>query len=140
NTAEIELKSDEIEQIKREAELFSPANLKLTFPKMDFRAVDRIDGREVYTITATTAGGVRERLSFDVVTGLLVRRSALSPTVFGNFVYQVDYADYKPFGDIKLPTTVRYSMPHINWTRKILDVKINAPVDDARFAVPAAKK
>ena len=43
--------------------------------------VARINGREVYSITATTAGNLRERLSFDVLTGLLVRRTATSPTV-----------------------------------------------------------
>ena len=140
NAEAIEIKPDEAEQIKREAELFWPANLKLIYPKMDYRAVDRIDGREVYTITATTAGNVRERLAFDVLTGLLVRRTASTPTMFGNFVYQVDYADYKNFGGVKLPTTIHYAVPNISWTRKILEVKTNVPVDEAVFGIPAGKK
>ncbi|MFZ1700656.1 MAG: c-type cytochrome [Pyrinomonadaceae bacterium] len=129
----IELKPDEKEQIKREAEMFSPANLKLTFPKMDYRSADRIDGKDVYLVLATTAGNLRERLYFDVMSGLLVRRIASSPTVFGNFVYQVDYSDYKDFGGVKLPTTTKYAVPHIQWTRKISEVKNNVPVDDGVF-------
>lgn len=136
DTGPIALTSDQAEQVKREAELFDPANLKNVFTKMDFRFVDRIDGREVYFVTASTAAGVRERLYFDAETGFLVRRSAATPTVFGFFVYQVDYSDYKDFGGVKLPATIKYSMPNIRWTRQVLEVKNNAAVDDAKFAEP----
>ena len=64
NSSSISLKADEAEQIKREAELFSPANFKAIYPKMDFRFLDRIDGREVNVVTATTAAGFLERLAF----------------------------------------------------------------------------
>ncbi len=135
----IELKTDEAEQVRREGELFWPANLKTIYPKMDYRALDRIDGREVYVISATAASGIRESLSFDVATGLLVRRRASTQTILGGFVYQVDYADYKDFGGVKLPTTTHYAVPHIQWTRKISEVKTNVPVDDGVFAAPVKK-
>lgn len=133
NADEIKLKPDEEEQIKREAQLFASANLRAVYPQMEFGIVDRIDGREVYQIRATTANNARERLYFDVQTGLLVRRIAYTPTILGNFPYQVDYADYKDFGGVKLPTATRFAVPHITWTRKISEVKINAPFDDAKF-------
>ncbi len=135
--ASIPLKADEAEAIKREAEMFSPANLKTIYPKMDFRLLDKIDGREVYVVTATTASNLRETLFFDVARGLLVRRSSSTQTMFGRYVYQVDYADYKAVGGVKMPMTVRYSRPGIRWMRKVLDAKVNAPVDDAKFAAPA---
>ncbi|MCY7374700.1 MAG: c-type cytochrome [Pyrinomonadaceae bacterium] len=133
NADEIKLKPDEEEQIRREAGLFASANLTAIYPKMEFGIVDKIDGREVYQIRATTAGNLRERLYFDVNSGLLVRRIASTPTILGNFPYQVDYHDYKNFGGVKLPTTVRFALPNIVWTRKILEVKINTLVDDAKF-------
>jgi hypothetical protein len=89
----IELRPDEIEQIKREADLFEPHNIKTIYSRMDFRFLDVIDGRQVYLVTASTASGARERLYFDAQTGLLVRRVASSPTVLGSFNYQVDYKD-----------------------------------------------
>ena len=130
--AEVELKPDEAEQIKRDAELLTGVSLKTIYTKLEFRAVDRIDGRDVNVVFATKQNNLRERLSFDVATGLLVRRTASTPTLFGNFVYQVDYADYKPFNGIKMPTTIHYSVPHISWTRKITAVKAG-PVDDPVF-------
>lgn len=127
------LRADEVDQIRRNAQVFAYTDLKTIYPKMDFRFVDRINGREVYLVLATTAENQRERLYFDTETGLLVRRTGSSQTVLGAFQYQVDYADYKDFGGVKLPTTVRYAMPNISWTRKITDVKNNAPVEDTKF-------
>ena len=132
-TGTIELKPDEAEQIKREAELFNPADVRKAYPKMDFRSVDQIDGRPVNLVSAVTASGVRERLYFDVQTGLLVRRAASTPTVLGNFIYQVDYSDYKVFGGVKVPTTIAYSMPAIRWTRKVIQVRNNVPIEAAKF-------
>lgn len=136
NADEITLKADEIEQVKREAALFAPLKLAKIYQKMETIVVDKIDGREVYVVRATASNSLRERLYFDVATGLLARRVASTPTVLGNFPYQVDYQDYKIFGAVKLPTTVRYAVPHISWTRKVLDVKINQTIDDAKFAAP----
>ena len=133
NGAEIRLKADESEQIKREAQLFANPNLKAIYPKMDFRSVDKIEGREVYIVLASISETERERLYFDVSTGLLVRRSASSPTILGNFVYQVDYKNYKDFGGVKLPTTIKFAVPNIHWTRKVLKVKNNVSIDDEEF-------
>ena len=136
NGAKIELQADETEQIKREAQLFANPNLKTIYPKMDFRFLDKIDGREVYLVSASLSETQRERLYFDVATGLLVRRAASTPTILGNFVYQVDYADYKDFGGVKLPTVIKFAVPNISWTRKVLEVKNNVSIDDGKFNQP----
>lgn len=133
NGVKIELKTDENEQIKREAQFFANADLKTIYAKMDFRFVDKIDAREVYVLTASTAENVRERLYFDVQNGLLIRRVASTPTVLGAFQFQVDYTEYKDFGGVKLPTVIKFAVPNIRWTRKVLDVKNNVTIDDAKF-------
>ncbi len=133
NDQPIELKADEAEQIKREAQIFANSDLKAIYAKLDFRFVDRVDGRDAYRITATNADNTRESLLFDVQTGLLVRRIASAPTVLGFFQYQVDYLDYKDFGGVKLPTTIKFAVPNIRWTRKLIDVKINDPAVSAGF-------
>ncbi|MEZ5425413.1 MAG: c-type cytochrome [Pyrinomonadaceae bacterium] len=133
NLDRIELKPDESEQIKREAQIFANPELKTVYPKMEVRFVDRIDGREVWVVTASTADNKRERLFFDRQTGLLVRRIAATPTVLGFFAFQVDYKDYKDFGGVKLPTQTRFAVPNISWTRKVLEVKLNPGIDDSKF-------
>jgi hypothetical protein len=133
---EIALKADEAEQIKRNAQFFAFNDLKTIYPKIEYRFTDKIDRREVYLVNATTADNSRERLYFDAESGLLVRRVASVPTVLGVFQYQVDYSDYKDFGGVKLPATVRYTSPNVSWTRKISTVKNNAAIDDAKFNEP----
>lgn len=139
NDQRIELKTDEADHIKREAELFANSRLEAIYAKLEYRRLEKIEGRTVHTIEATTASGNRERLYFDAASNLLVRRAAFTPTVLGDHVYQVDYADYKNFGGVLLPTTVKFAMPQIYWTRKILTVKNNAAIDDARFLAPAKR-
>jgi hypothetical protein len=135
NNADIPLKSDEIEQTRRNAQFFSLTDLKIVYPKMEFHTVDKIDGRDAYLVIATTADNSRERLYFDVQNGFLIRRTASASTILGAFQHQVDYSDYKDFGGVKLPTTIRYAVPNISWTRKILEVKNNAAIDDGVFRV-----
>ena len=139
DNSKIDLKTDEIEQGRREAQIFANPDLKPIYATLEFRFLDRIDGRDVYMVLATTADKKRERLYFDAATGLLVRRVASSPTVFGNHVFQVDYQDYKDFGGVKVPTTIKYAMPQIQWIRKITEVKVNPVISDAKFTVPSAK-
>lgn len=129
------LKASEIEQIKRDAMLFANPDLKSIYAKLEYRFMDRIDGRDVYIVQATTADNLRERLCFDVATGALVRRVASSMTVLGQFQYQVDYSDFRDFGGVKLPATTRFAVPNISWVRKITEVK-NVDIDDSKFAQP----
>ncbi len=132
-TGPIELAADDAEQIRREALIFGSADLKSIYTKMDYRFADKIDGRDVYLVQATTADNSRDRLYFDAQTGLLIRRTAVVFTLVGPFVYQFDYADYKDFGGVKIPMTYKVAVPNIRWTRKITDVKINAPIEDKVF-------
>jgi len=60
-----------------------------------------------------------------------------SQTVLGNFNYQVDYKDYKLFNGVKIPTTIEYAMPGVRWTRKVIQVRNNVPIDAASFNAPA---
>ncbi len=133
NGSRIELKPDEIEQIKREAQLFVNPDLRGVYAKLDFHAVERIEGQEIYVLSSAS-GGSFEKLYFDPSSGLLVRRTAETPTVLGAFTFQVDYTEYKDFSGVKLPTVVKFAVPNIRWTRRILDVKTNIAIDDSKFS------
>ena len=139
NTDPIALKPDEAEQIRRTAELFAAPDLKTIYPRLEFGTLEKINGRNVYALRATSESGALERLFFDVQNGLLVRRTASLPTILGAFVYQVDYNDYKSFGGVKLPFTTRVAMPGISFTRKISQVKVGPAIGDMKFAQPAIK-
>jgi hypothetical protein len=79
---------------------------------------------------------VSETLIFDPVTGLLLRRAIVTKTPVGNLGEQVDYSDYRDVAGVKLPFLVMRKTWEANDTFKIVDVKPNAQIADARFAKP----
>lgn len=133
NGSPIDLKADERTQIERDAQIFANVDLKSIYSELNYRFVDKIDGREVYVVQATTADKQREALYFDVQTGNLSRRVSRTPTILGFWVYQVDYLDYKDFGGVKMPATVNFAVPKIRWTRRVLEVKNNVKINEAVF-------
>lgn len=125
---------DELELMKREAELFQPDKMKEVYTQLAVQGLDKINGKEVYIVRAATASGKRERLYFDKLTGLLVRRYVATQTILGLFPIQIDYLDYKLAGSVKIPFTVEWSTAGRVWTRKVLSVQNNIAIDDMKFA------
>jgi len=74
--------------------------------------------------------------AFDTQTGLLVRRYRESKTVLGPFPLQMDFEDYQVVDGVKIPLTLRWSMPGRVWGRRIAEVKHNVPIEDEQFNPP----
>lgn len=135
NGAKIDLKADEIEQIRQNA-LVGCLSLSRAYPRLAFGYSTTIDGSNVYVLIAESANGTRDELSFDVATGFLLRRESSTRTVLGDFVYRVDFSDYREFGGVKVPLTFNFAMPGVRWTRKILTVKVNLEINETNFDAP----
>lgn len=126
-------------QLRREAEFYKETKLKDIYSKLAVVGRETVGGREAYVVEASPAdGGGPEKLYFDVETGLLVRKYSEAKTVLGQFPTQTDYEDYKDVEGVKLPFTIRWSIPGRTWGRKINEVRQNVPLDDAQFKPPAA--
>src|SRR5262249_11180247 len=135
-----ELLPAEVAQLKANSGLFSLINLKgqLTRPRV---TKDKIGDRDVYVITGTTAEGGRQRLFFDVESGLLLRRITYTSTMVATMPEEVDFEDYHDVEGIKFPVTARSSTIEVGnpiSTRKFTEIKLNVPVDDSKFNMPAA--
>lgn len=135
NGSRIALKPDEAFEIRRSAQMFAQTDLSAIYPLLEFEKLDRIEGREVYVVKAKGENGITERLFFDTLNALLVRRTATTNTALGPFIYQVDLSEYRNFGGVKLPATARVAMPGISFTRKILSVKA-VNIDGIVFTEP----
>ncbi len=131
--SEIALKLDEIAQISTEAKIAFGLGIKAAFPDLRFQSRTQIDGQEVLELTARGSNGLTERLYFAVQSGLLIRRTSSLPTVLGEFIYQVDYEDYREFDGVKRPTKLRFNMPNVTWERVVTAVKSNVTVDESLF-------
>lgn len=126
--------------LRRYPSLFGDVKLKEQFSRLAFGARSRINDRDVYALQGTTVSGKRERLFFDVQTGLLVRRIIYTPTPVGVIPEQVDFEDYRDVDGMKVPFTIRVSTvdPNSTSTRKLTEIKLNVPIEDAKFNKPPA--
>ena len=100
---------------------------------------DKVNGRDVYVVRGMTTDNRRERLFFDVETGLLLRRTTTTISPVGTIPEQVDFEDYREVDGMKMPFTIRVSAmdPFYSITRKFTEIKLNVPVDENRFNKPA---
>jgi hypothetical protein len=136
-----ELTEEMMAQLRREAEFYKETRLKEMYSKLVVLGREKVREREAYVVEATPAGaGGPEKLYFDAQTGLLVRKYVEMKTVVGQFPTQTDYEDYREVDGVKLPFTLRWSIPGRVWGRKITEVRHNVPLDDAQFNSPAAGK
>ncbi len=133
NSDAIQLKRDEMLLIEREARIGFGADLVTAFGQLAFERIATINDRSVAVLATRNSDGIREKLYFDVETGLLARRSTAIPTVLGDFVHQVDYEDYKAFDGFNLPTRIQFSVPNITWTREVSSVEHNQTIDTSIF-------
>ena len=122
---------DDLDRLKISTQILFAPDLKSIYTKLEYRFTDQIDGKPVYLVTATLPNNQVDRLAFDIATGLLVRRTSIARTALGSFVWQWDFSDYKDFGGVKIPTTIKIAQPGQRFTRQITKVKINAPITDA---------
>ena len=126
----------ELAVTRRDAELFRYLRIRETYPQMRVLAKEKIGDREAYVVGTTLPEGDRERLYFDVQSGLLVRRYVSYKTAFGAIPEVTDFDDYREVGGMKVPFTIKWSRPPFSSTRMFTEVRLNAIGDDSRLKPP----
>src|SRR5439155_630690 len=96
-----ELTGSQLADLRAANNLFGLIKLKDQFTRTRVTGKDKIGDREVYVINGTMTDGKRQRLFFDVETGLLLRRITYTPTMIGVLPEQVDLEDYRDVDGIK---------------------------------------
>jgi hypothetical protein len=139
NEAVHPLSGSELAQIKRRAEFNEEARFKELYPKRSLRDKETVEGHEAYVMEATGVDGVREKMLFDVQSGLLVRRITLAETPLGLLPSQTDFEDYRDVEGVKQAFTIRITGPTLVQTEKFTEIKFNQPIDDSKFDQPVEK-
>jgi photosynthetic reaction center cytochrome c subunit len=101
------------------------------------RGTEKVDGHDAYVVVGPRPGKTPLRLYFDQQSGLLVRLVRLGETPLGELPTQIDYADYREAGGVKIAFRWTLARPSGRFTVQVSDVKENVPVDDRKFAKPA---
>lgn len=129
----------QLEQTKVEAIFDTDAHLKEVYPDMKVTGRTKVGDRDAFTAVAHEPGGKTLTMYFDAQTGLRIAEDSEGPDETGTVVKaNILLEDYRPEGDIQIPHTIRIKAPNVTLTITIDGVKLNEPVDDAKFAMPAA--
>jgi hypothetical protein len=107
---------------------------RLRQPNTKMRLVKKkgVEGRMAWEIKVDVpTSSATETYYFDAETFLLIRFEKLGTTV--------TYSDYRDLGGIKLPFAIVQEFTNSKLVTTVREVRINAPIDDARFAQPHVK-
>lgn len=128
---------------RRDADFYWPLTLKQQYAGLEVRGIGRVNDRDAYVVVGTPAGDVPERLFFDTLTGLLIRKETALPTPIGDSLFKVDYADYRqtnagvqvPFSVTMTPASAR-SVLFTSATLRVMSVQDNGPIEPSKLARP----
>jgi photosynthetic reaction center cytochrome c subunit len=113
-------------------------DLKKMFDQFRVRPADKIGEHDVIQLIGIKQGQPPLRLFFDQQSGLLVRSIRYADTALGRNPTQVDYAEYREQNGIRVPFRWTLARPLGRFTIQLDQVQQNVPIDDSKFAKPAA--
>jgi photosynthetic reaction center cytochrome c subunit len=133
-----EMHGPDVDAAAMDADLHFPAHLKSMFSETKVRGTEKIDGHDAYVVVGQREEKTPVRLYFDEKSGLLLRLVRFGETPLGRLPTQIDYADYREAGGVKIPFRWTLARPGGRFTIQVSEVKENVQVDDAKFAKPPA--
>jgi hypothetical protein len=96
--------------------------------------------RLVNVVQGTVPRGSLATLYFDQESGLLVRMVRYGKSPIGRVPTQIDYADYRDVGGIKIPFRMIYAWMDGRDAIQLSEVRTNVPIDAEKFGRPAPSK
>ena len=124
------------QQATRRADLGAPLNMSQRYPNLSVNRYATVEDHNTIVLVGRPTEDTTEQLHFDRESGLLLRRSISTRTAFSPLAEQIDYRDYREVSGVKMPFTIRYASWNEVQLEKFTDIKVNVPIDDARFAMP----
>jgi photosynthetic reaction center cytochrome c subunit len=133
---EYDLTGSELDGARLDALLSFPGQIKTALNNWRSGSLDSIGDKEVQVVQGSGPRGLLATLYFDTKTGLLVRMVRYSASPIGRVPTQIDYSDYRDVNGIKFPFKYTFSWLDGRDSFQLSDVKINVPIDAAKFGKP----
>ena len=98
---------------------------------------------ETHVVDVVQGTGPRDllvTLYFDKQNGLLLRELRYGSSPIGRIPTQIDFADYRDVGGIKLPFRITYAWLDGRDSIVLNEIQTNVPVDETKFGRPAPLK
>jgi photosynthetic reaction center cytochrome c subunit len=119
-----------------DAQVYLPARIRELYQKFEVHPGETISGHATYMVVAEGAAMPPLQLYFDQQTGLLLRLVRYAQTPLGRNPTEIDYADYRDAGGVKIPYQWMLTRTNGNFTIHISSIQQNVPVDEKLFVMP----
>lgn len=130
--------SAEADAARLDADLHFPANLKEIFQQFKIAPSEKVGDQDLTVLRGLRDGKPPIKLYFNPQSGLLVRMVRYGDTPLGLLPTEIDYADYRDSGGVKIPFQWTIARPSGRFTIQVDHVDQNVPVDASKFQQPAA--
>jgi photosynthetic reaction center cytochrome c subunit len=130
----------EAEAARLDADLHFPAQVKEIFGDLKLAPPEKVNGHDVSVVLGLREGKPPVKLYFDQQSGLLVRMLRYADTPLGLNPSQIDYADYRDSGGVRIPYQWTLARPSGRFTIKVEVVQVNGPIEASLFAAPTQDK
>jgi hypothetical protein len=130
----------EADGARLDADLLLPLRIKQIFTDLRLMAPEKIDGHDVNVLQGLREGKPPVNFYLDQQSGLLVRLVRYADTPVGRNPVQIDYADYRDAGGVKIPYRWTIARPRGRFTIQLDQVQQNVPIDGQKFAVPTQEQ
>jgi photosynthetic reaction center cytochrome c subunit len=124
--------------VRLDADFQMAADAMKVFRQVRMGKPEKIGDRETWVLLGITPGQPPVKLYFDKESGMLLRQVRFAETPVGRFPTQVDYADFREEDGIEVPLRWTVARPGSSFTIQADQIQQNVPVDDSKFAKPAA--
>jgi hypothetical protein len=129
----------ELEQKKFDADFYGDLRDAGKFPSMTTLEKTQFDGRACYKVSLVKKDGGEDIEFYDVATGLKAGIIANRESQMGPITSTMSQTDYKKFGDLLQPTTMKQSNMGVELILRITAIEYDK-VDASVFDPPAAIK
>jgi hypothetical protein len=120
--------------------VYNPVKIPDSLSSATVTGVARVDDRDAYVLRLETSPTESMQFFFDVESGLLLRRVAVTNTILAPLNIQWDFSGYRDVNGLKLPFVIRTSdvAAYDTTIRRFTEIKIDPALDDLIFDAPQA--
>jgi len=134
-----EVTGDQLASFKRDSTFNPILKWRELYPKAALKGKEKVGDRQAYALEMTSADGKPEMHYYDAETFLMLRQKGARETPQGPMDITSDFQDYRDIGGVKMPFTIKQTLPMGEIVIKMGELKVNAALDDALFAKPASQ-
>ena len=135
---EYQLHGSELDGARLDAQLAFPDQITTALTRLRTLDPEQIDGKDVDVVQGNGPNSMFATLYFDTATGLLVRIVRYGSSPIGRMPTELDLADYRVVGGIKLPYRFNFVWLDGRDSIQLDEIRLGASIDAAKFGRPTA--